>query len=94
MSESESSDHSSGPGSSEDTPSQQELCRRALKAFKKRLKLTRLDDNSRLGVGPLSGGEKGLTAITPPNRYGQEIWNELVRQGKLRYSGQGLYELA
>ena len=92
MCESELSGGAGAEGAAE-VPSQQELCRRALKAFKKRLKLTRLDDDSRLGVGPLSGGEKGLTAITPPNRYPQKIWDALVEQGRLRYAGQGLYEL-
>ncbi len=67
--------------------------KRAYAAFKKRLKLQRLDDNSTLGRSPLSGGERGLTAVTPPNQYPQEIWNELARQGKIRSVGQGLYEL-
>jgi hypothetical protein len=34
----------------------EETLRNALKAFKKRLKLTALDDDSRLGRGPFSGG--------------------------------------
>jgi len=68
--------------------------RNALKAFKKRLKLTRLDDESRLGHGPMSsGGRSGIVAIPSPTRYPQAVWDELVRQGKLRRAGQGLYEL-
>ena len=66
----------------------------ALKAFKKRLKLTRLDDESRLGHGAMSsGGRSGIVAIPPPTRYPQAVWDELVRQGKLRRAGHGLYEL-
>jgi len=66
----------------------------ALKAFKKRLKLTRLDDESRLGHGAMSnGGQSGIVAISPPARYPQAVWDELVRQGKLRRAGHGLYEL-
>lgn len=66
----------------------------ALKAFKKRLKLTRLDDESRLGHGAMSsGGQSGIVAISPPTRYPQAVWDELVRQGKLRRAGHGLYEL-
>jgi hypothetical protein len=66
----------------------------ALKAFRKRLKLARLDDESRLGHGPLSGGGKsGIVAVSPPTRYPQAIWDELVRQGRLRSAGHGLYEL-
>ncbi len=66
----------------------------ALKAFKKRLKMARLDDESRLGHGPMSsGGHSGIVAIVPPNQYPQAVWDELARQGKLRRAGQGMYEL-
>jgi hypothetical protein len=74
-------------------PSPQEL-KLALKAFKKRLKLTRLDADSRIGVGPLSSGATwGIEAIMPPNQYPRAIWEELVRQGKLKNAGQGMYSL-
>lgn len=75
-------------------PSPQEL-KLALKAFKKRLKVTRLDADSRLGVGPLStGSAKGsISAIAPPNQYPPVVWQELVRQGKLKSAGHGLYSL-
>jgi hypothetical protein len=67
----------------------------ALKAFKKRLKLARLDDESRLGHGPMSGGGRsGIVAITPPTQFPQAVWEELVAQGKLRRAGYGMYELA
>jgi hypothetical protein len=83
-----------GNASSADSPTPQEL-RRALKAFKKRLKLTRLDDESRLGVGPMSSGSKGgIVAIRPPDQYPKAVWEALVEEGKLRRAGQGLYELA
>jgi len=66
----------------------------ALKAFKKRLKLARLDDESRLGHRAMSsGGQSGIVAIPPPAQYPQTVWDELVRQGKLRRAGHGLYEL-
>lgn len=75
-------------------PSPQEL-KTALKAFKKRLKLTNLDDQSRIGVGPLSSGrQSGIVAITPPDQFPQYVWDELVRQGKLKKTGNRLYELA
>jgi hypothetical protein len=70
-----------------------EVLKRAMKAFKKRLKLTALDEDSRLGKGACSGGAQGVCAIQPPNQYPQEVWDELCRQGKLRHSGHGLYEL-
>ena len=66
----------------------------ALKAFKKRLKLTRLDDQSRIGVGPMSSGRpSGIMAITPPDQYPAAVWEELARQGKLKRAGSGMYEL-
>ncbi len=69
--------------------------KKALRAFRKRLKLTRLDDESRLGHGAMSsGGRSGIVAIPPPTQFPQAVWDELVRQGKLRYAGHGLYELS
>jgi hypothetical protein len=75
-------------------PTPQEL-KSALKAFRKRLKLTQLDDQSRIGVGPMSSGRKsGIVAITPPDQFPSAVWEELARQGKLRRVGSGMYELA
>ncbi len=86
-----SSESSEAPQSPVPTP--QEL-KAALKAFKKRLKLTQLDDQSRIGVGPLSSGRSsGIVAITPPEQFPQYVWDELVHQGKLKRIGRGQYEL-
>ncbi len=69
--------------------------KKALRAFRKRLKLARLDDESRLGYGAMTGGGRsGIVAIPPPTQYPQAVWDELVRQGKLRYAHHGLYELS
>jgi len=70
-----------------------EVLKSAMKAFKKRLKLTALDDDSRLGRGALSGGPTGVFAIKPPSRFPQEVWDQLCSLGKLRDTGHGLYEL-
>jgi hypothetical protein len=70
-----------------------ETLKAALKAFKKRLKLTALDEDSHLGRGPFSGGRTGVYAVRPPDQFPREAWDELCRQGKLRNSGHGLYEL-
>ncbi|MEN6386829.1 MAG: hypothetical protein ABFD79_16740 [Phycisphaerales bacterium] len=70
-----------------------EILKSALKAFKKRLKLTALDDDSRLGRGAFSKGHTGIFAIRPPNQFPPEVWQELHRQGKLIDSGHGLYQL-
>ncbi len=68
--------------------------KQAMKAFKKRLKLTRLDAESGLGGGPFSGGRSSdIVAIQPPNQYPRQVWDKLVEMGKLRHAGGGLYEL-
>ena len=71
-----------------------ETCRQALRAFRKRQALTQLDDESQLGHGPLSkGAAERPTPIIPPGEWPEAVWQELVRQGRLRYVGQGFYEL-
>ncbi len=75
------------------SPSQQEL-KLALKAFRKRLKLTQLDEESKLGGGPLTHSRGRIVAITPPNQFGPAVWEELAKQGKLKKAGGGMYELA
>ena len=75
------------------TPSPEEL-KQAYKAFKKRLKLTRLDAESKVSSNPLSGKTWGIEAISPPDQYPQAVWDELVKQGKLKDVGRGLYSLA
>jgi len=71
-----------------------ETCKKALKAFRKRVAVTRLDDESTLGRSPLSkGASSGSLAITPPIEWPDAVWRELARQGKLRDVGHGLYEL-
>jgi hypothetical protein len=69
-------------------------CKRAMKAFKRRLKLTALDDESRLGRGPMSGGgSSGIESITPPREFPQEVWDELVKRGRLSRDDQGFYRV-
>lgn len=59
-----------------------EELKRALKAFKKRLKLARLDDESNLSR---AGGRKsGIVGITPPPGHPEGIWEELVAKGRLK----------
>jgi hypothetical protein len=66
----------------------------AMKAFKKRLKVTRLDHESRISASPLSGRAGQLVAISPPNQFPVAIWEELVRQGKLKKMEGGTYGMA
>lgn len=65
--------------------------KRALKAFKKRLKLSRLDDSS--GINRGGGRKSGILGITPPAGYPPGIWEELVSLGKLRREMSGTYSL-
>lgn len=70
-----------------------ETLKSAMKAFKKRIKLTRLDHESRLGHGPMSSGKKAeVDAIIPPREFPMAVWAELVAQGKLRHTGQGFFQ--
>jgi len=78
----------------EDAPDA-DTCRKALQAFRKRLSLTVLDEESKLGRSPLTkGSDASVAAIVPPTEWPGAVWQELVRQGKLRYIGHGFYELA
>jgi hypothetical protein len=69
--------------------------RKAYQAFRKRQKLTVLDDESKLGGGALTKGAlpRDARAIRPPREWPEAVWRELVRQGRLRYLGHGLYDL-
>ncbi|HTF88943.1 MAG TPA: hypothetical protein VK843_11080 [Planctomycetota bacterium] len=71
-----------------------EVLKRAMKAYRKSLKITQLDAESGIAGGPMSGGRpSGITGITPPVRYPREVWAELARQGRLIDARQGVYEL-
>ncbi len=69
----------------------EEELKRAYKAFKKRLKLARLDDESGLSRG---SKRSTIAGITPPNGFPPGIWEELVAQGRLKREGSGTYSLA
>ena len=74
-------------------PSKDEL-KQAIKAFRKRLKLTRLDAESNLNYRPTSTGKgSGIAAIMPPEQFPQAVWDELVKQGKLKSLGHGTYAM-
>jgi len=71
-----------------------DLLKRAMRAFRKRLGVTQLDDESTVGGGPMSGGRaSGISGVAPPRDYPREIWLELARQGRLVNAGQGVFEL-
>ncbi len=70
----------------------EEELKKALKSFKKRLKLARLDDESGLSRGG-GGRRSGITGITPPPGHPPGIWDELVIKGKLKREMGGTYAL-
>jgi len=68
--------------------------KRAFDAFKKRIKLAKLDEESRLGRNPFSGGTKSdIVAIQPPREFPRTVWDELVKQGRLKTDGRGFYKM-
>ena len=71
-----------------------EVLKSAYNAFKKRWKLTRLDYESRIGKSPLtSGGKNTIVGIAGPREFPKTVWEELVKQGRLKHAGSGLYAM-
>jgi hypothetical protein len=72
-----------------------EQLKAAIKAFKKKLKLARLDAESGITRNPVTAGrDSGIVAITPPDQFPPAVWEELARQGRLKKGGHGTYGLA
>ncbi len=66
----------------------------ALKIFRRRVKFAQLDAESKLGVGPMSGGaQHKIDAMIPPREFPMHVWEALVHAGKLRREGEGFYSL-
>ncbi len=67
----------------------------AMHLFKKRLKLTRLDQESKLGGHrpTTSGKVSDATGILPPREIALAVWQELARLGRLNDMGGGFYRL-
>jgi hypothetical protein len=71
-----------------------EVLKSAYNAFKKRWKLTRLDNESRIGKSPMSGGRpSAICGIVAPDQFPKEVWEALVTQGRIKYAGQGFYSM-
>lgn len=77
-------------------PARELQLKMALTAFKKRYKLTKLNDESRLGGGrPTTGGKKSdISGIVPPREFAKDLWEELAKQGKIKDVGGGFYGMA
>ncbi|HWE03870.1 MAG TPA: hypothetical protein VG326_15805 [Tepidisphaeraceae bacterium] len=74
-------------------PSSEEDLKKALKAFRKRLKIQQLEEDSRLGHSPLTGSKTKIVSIQPPLGFGKDVWEELADQGFLKRDGRGFFEL-
>lgn len=74
-------------------PASDEDLKKALKAFRKRLKMAQLEEDSRLGHSPLTGSKTKIVSIRPPLGFGREIWEELADKGFLKRDVSGCYEL-
>ena len=74
-------------------PSTDEELKKAFKAFKKRLKMTQLDDDSKLGHSPLTGNQTTVLAIKPPGGFAREVWEELAAKGFIKNDGGGFYAI-
>lgn len=70
------------------------VLKRAMKAYRKRLKITLLDAESSVAGGPMSAGRSSdIVGIVPPDRYPREVWDHLVRQKRLVADRGNTYEL-
>lgn len=85
------------PASAAAAPASPEMAHQmeaALKAFRKRLKITRLADESKLAGRRLTSGRHSeVDAILPPHEFPDEVWKALAAAGKLVHTGQGFYAL-
>jgi hypothetical protein len=87
----ESPGRAEAPGAAGAEFTEEELTH-ALKVFRKRLKVSRLADESKLGGRYTSGGRKsGIDAIQPPTELPAGIWKALEKAGRLRHTGGGFY---
>jgi hypothetical protein len=71
----------------------QAVLKRALNAYKRRLKLTRADDEFSSSMSPFSrGAASAIQGTRPPEQYTRDIWDLLIAQGRLKDGGNGLLE--
>ena len=77
-----------------DTSIDGNVLREAMKAFRRRFKLVKLDHESKLGRSPLTSGKgAGFESILPPNQFPDEVWETLAVNGELEHTGRGYYML-
>jgi hypothetical protein len=67
--------------------------KRALAAFRKKLKAMQLEQDSKLTRSHVTGKRETITAMQPPLGFGKAVWEELAKRGELKYDGGGFYQL-
>ena len=68
--------------------------KRALKAFRRKIKSLRREDESKIGSRYVTmGRESNICAITPPSNFPMTVWNKLAELGRLKKAGSGTFEL-
>jgi hypothetical protein len=87
------SPEANAPVAPDPVPIDPAILKSAYNAFKKRWKLTRLDYESRIGKSPLSGSKSAIVGITAPKEFPKAVWEELVKQNRLKRAGSGLYSM-
>lgn len=70
-----------------------EELKKAWKTFRKRINASQLEEDSRLGRGPIGSPKEKIVSIQPPPGFGRAIWEELATMGFLKYDGDGFYQL-
>ncbi len=64
----------------------------AMRAYRKRMKLMRLDEESKLGGRGMTAGKKsGIASMEPPKEFPTRVWKALARAGRLIDEGHGFY---
>lgn len=87
-------DTPASPGSASPTPpTRDQVLKSAFNAFKKRYKVTKLDQESKIsGHRAMTGGNNsGLAGIIPPREFPADVWQELAKQGRIKDFGGGFY---
>ena len=73
---------------------EEENLKRAMRAFRRKLKTLRREEESQLRGRYVTRGESSsILAISPPTDFPPVVWDELVRLGRLKRSGQGTYQI-
>lgn len=82
------------PEEDDSPPIPEETLREAMKAYRRRHKLMKLDHESKLGRNPLTTGKAAsFESIIPPHQFPENVWRELATRGELEATGQGFYKL-